>query len=371
MVNSFSLIEPPATTSGRDSDLIGGNYDAVLIAAQAGAHWAWDMLYRSTAPTLLKFLQASAHEHAEHVLGEIFVEAARGVRTFGGDEQALRSWLLGIAYRRLSEARPRRHVRAMPATAAKTVFAALEGAPPIPESLERAHVAAAVRACVSGSPAPAAAPPLFRQLRPIAKYGPPAATSLGAVAALVTAKTVVASALVLAVAAGGVAATAPEAVPAAAPPAAAQPALEAASGNAGFAVPARENARSGKSAAARGAEKANQQRPESAAEAVSRRSVEAHAAAAEHRAEGQARAAEARATRGPKTWTTKPGSSDQVPKQAADRRRAPVKRAGGAKAEAARSEGRASAASSASSAPSFAKSARPPHPGGPASSARP
>lgn len=329
-MNSFSLIDSSAATaSGADSELIGGNYDAVLIAAQAGADWAWAMLYRSTAPALLKFLQAGSNDHAEDLLGEIFVEAARGVRTFGGDEQALRSWLLGIAYRRMSEARPRRNAPAMPAIAAKTVFAALQGAPAIPDPLERAHVAAAVRACVSGSPAPAAAPPLFRQLRPVAKYGPASVAGVGALAALVTAKTLAASALVLVVAAGGVAATAPDLAAVSAPPAAAQPALEAASAKAGFTVPARDEARSRRSAGAGAGDKTSKKgRSESAAEAVSRRSVQAHAAAAEHRAEGQARAAEARATRGPKTWTTQPGSSSQLPKQAAaPDHRAPVKQA--------------------------------------------
>ena len=132
---------------------LGAAYDAVLTAAQAGSDWAWTALYRSLAPPLLTVLHAGGDPAPADTLGEIVVEVARGVRTFGGDEVALRAWVLAIAYRRLaSQRRPRR----------SSVMAA-----GVPLELECEHVQSAVRAALTGSTAPQAAPPAFRQLRPV------------------------------------------------------------------------------------------------------------------------------------------------------------------------------------------------------------
>jgi RNA polymerase sigma factor (sigma-70 family) len=61
-------------------------FDDVLAAAQAGAAWAFEVLYRDLAPTVTGYLRL-------HVL--------TGLAGFRGDEDALRAWVFTIAHRRL------------------------------------------------------------------------------------------------------------------------------------------------------------------------------------------------------------------------------------------------------------------------------
>ena len=133
---------------------LGEAYDPVLTAAQAGSEWAWTALYRSVAGPLLAFLRADGDPVPHETLGDIVVEVARGVRTFGGDEVALREWVFCIACRRLAaQRRTRRSAGVTPAG--------------VLADLEQEHVQAATRAAVTGSTAPQPAPPAFRQLRPV------------------------------------------------------------------------------------------------------------------------------------------------------------------------------------------------------------
>ena len=87
---------------------VGETYDAVLIAAQAGAVWAWTLLYRSVGASLLALLRAGGDSDPEETAGDIFAEVGRGIHSFGGDEHAFRLWVMSVAYRRLLHVRPQR-----------------------------------------------------------------------------------------------------------------------------------------------------------------------------------------------------------------------------------------------------------------------
>lgn len=86
---------------------IGVGFPGVLRAAQAGADWALEALYRELAPGLLAFLRGQGLRDAEDVASEVFVGMVRNIATFEGDEGAFRAWVFSIAHRRIIDERRR------------------------------------------------------------------------------------------------------------------------------------------------------------------------------------------------------------------------------------------------------------------------
>jgi RNA polymerase sigma-70 factor (ECF subfamily) len=76
-------------------------FQAVLSAAQLGAEWALEVLYRDLNPALLRYLAAQAPGVAEDLASETWLGAARQLRAFRGDEKAFRAWIFTIAHHRL------------------------------------------------------------------------------------------------------------------------------------------------------------------------------------------------------------------------------------------------------------------------------
>lgn len=81
----------------------GEAFQSVLMAAQNGAEWAFDKLYRSLNPRLERYLEAKAPGGGQDLAAETWIAAARSFSAFEGNESDLRSWLFTIAYRRLSD----------------------------------------------------------------------------------------------------------------------------------------------------------------------------------------------------------------------------------------------------------------------------
>jgi len=81
---------------------------SIVVAAQAGAEWAWDRLYRSVAPQIRGFLIGRGAEDPDGLLGDVFLDAARNINRFEGSEADFRSWIFTIARRRLIDERRRR-----------------------------------------------------------------------------------------------------------------------------------------------------------------------------------------------------------------------------------------------------------------------
>lgn len=63
--------------------------------------------YRSLAPAVLGYLRAQRSPEPEDVLGEVFLQVARDLSRFRGDDGALRRWVFSIAHNRLLDARRR------------------------------------------------------------------------------------------------------------------------------------------------------------------------------------------------------------------------------------------------------------------------
>lgn len=82
-------------------------FEGVLSAAQEGSDWAWEILVRNYGPNLKRFFSTRGVPDPDALVGEVFVDMARNLGTFSGDDSALRSWVFVIAYRRLSDERRR------------------------------------------------------------------------------------------------------------------------------------------------------------------------------------------------------------------------------------------------------------------------
>ncbi len=93
---------PPTPNTQR----VGEGFDDVLAAAQAGAEWAVAVLYRSLQPRLLRFLRAQAPAHdAEDIAAQTWLEVAKGLGRFSGDEDGFGAFVFTVARRRLTDHR--------------------------------------------------------------------------------------------------------------------------------------------------------------------------------------------------------------------------------------------------------------------------
>jgi RNA polymerase sigma-70 factor (ECF subfamily) len=71
----------------------GESFQDLLEAARAGGEWAWTLIYRDLAPTVLGYLRAEGAHEPEDLLCEVFLHVVRGINTFEGDEDGFRSWV--------------------------------------------------------------------------------------------------------------------------------------------------------------------------------------------------------------------------------------------------------------------------------------
>jgi RNA polymerase sigma-70 factor (ECF subfamily) len=78
-------------------------FDDVLAAAQAGAAWAFERLYRDLAPGVTGYLRLHGATEPDDLASETFIGVFTGLAGFSGDEAGLRSWVFTIAHRRLMD----------------------------------------------------------------------------------------------------------------------------------------------------------------------------------------------------------------------------------------------------------------------------
>ena len=76
-------------------------FDDVLAAAQAGAAWAFEVLYRDLSPVVTGYLRLHGAAEPDDLASETFLGVFTGLAGFSGDEDDLRSWVFTIAHRRL------------------------------------------------------------------------------------------------------------------------------------------------------------------------------------------------------------------------------------------------------------------------------
>jgi RNA polymerase sigma factor (sigma-70 family) len=90
----------------RDQD-----FETRLRAAQDGAEWAWAEIYRDLAGAVAGYLANRGAAEPEDLTSETFLQIARNISTFDGDESSFRSWVFVIAHRRLIDSRRARQRR--------------------------------------------------------------------------------------------------------------------------------------------------------------------------------------------------------------------------------------------------------------------
>jgi len=76
-------------------------FDDVLAAAQAGAAWAFETLYRDLSPAVTGYLRLHGAAEPDDLASETFLGVFTGLAGFRGDEGGLRAWVFTIAHRRL------------------------------------------------------------------------------------------------------------------------------------------------------------------------------------------------------------------------------------------------------------------------------
>ncbi|MCA1842538.1 MAG: RNA polymerase sigma factor [Actinobacteria bacterium] len=86
---------------------IGEPFDDVLVAAQAGAAWATERLYKELAPAVLGYLRVQGASEPEDLTSEVFLAAFSRLGSFRGPEGRFRSWVFTIAHHRLVDDRRR------------------------------------------------------------------------------------------------------------------------------------------------------------------------------------------------------------------------------------------------------------------------
>lgn len=84
---------------------LGDYFGSVLSAARQGKAWAWEALYSELGGPVLQFAARHGAAEAEDVKYATFLQVARDIHLFEGDEHGFRGWVFHIAKRRVIEQR--------------------------------------------------------------------------------------------------------------------------------------------------------------------------------------------------------------------------------------------------------------------------
>jgi signal transduction histidine kinase/DNA-directed RNA polymerase specialized sigma24 family protein len=98
-----TVVRRPATPT---LGLRGERFETVMTAASTGVEWAIGLLYREFHSALLRYLQARGARTPAAAAEHVWLEVARGLQDFSGDERAFRRWLFDLARRPLESGGP-------------------------------------------------------------------------------------------------------------------------------------------------------------------------------------------------------------------------------------------------------------------------
>jgi RNA polymerase sigma-70 factor, ECF subfamily len=76
---------------------LGDRFPAVLDLAASGDQEAFELLWRSTHPMLIRYLRLTCGQSADDIASETWVKAIHSLSKFHGDEHGFRGWLVVIA----------------------------------------------------------------------------------------------------------------------------------------------------------------------------------------------------------------------------------------------------------------------------------
>jgi DNA-directed RNA polymerase specialized sigma24 family protein len=73
--------------------MLGDEYHDTLDAARRGSAVALGAIYHDLYPSVLSYLRVRAPADAEDLTSDVFLDVARGIVTFSGEEQQFRAWV--------------------------------------------------------------------------------------------------------------------------------------------------------------------------------------------------------------------------------------------------------------------------------------
>lgn len=79
-------------------------FSVLLRRASRGDESAWSDLFYMYAPSLIGFLRGAGAPEPDDQLSEVFLQIARDLHTFDGDEGNFRAWIFTIARNRMLDA---------------------------------------------------------------------------------------------------------------------------------------------------------------------------------------------------------------------------------------------------------------------------
>jgi RNA polymerase sigma factor (sigma-70 family) len=79
-------------------------FESTIQQCRAGEEDAWSRVFAGLAPIVLGYLRANGAREPEDVLSETFLQVARDLGRFDGDERGFRAWVFSIAHHRLIDA---------------------------------------------------------------------------------------------------------------------------------------------------------------------------------------------------------------------------------------------------------------------------
>jgi RNA polymerase sigma-70 factor (ECF subfamily) len=124
---------------------LGTAFSSVLTAAKTGAESALASLYADFQPRLLGYFRAQAPAEAEDLAADTWIDAARALNRFEGDEPAFGRWLFTIAHRRLVDFRRRQGRRHEEALSPDAVAELVSRKGWVPETVESEALRAMAR----------------------------------------------------------------------------------------------------------------------------------------------------------------------------------------------------------------------------------
>lgn len=84
---------------------LGEYFPATLAAARQGVTWAWESIYKDLYGPLFGYVRnAGPREDTEDLVSETFLNIARDIHRFEGDEDRFHAWAFTIARRRMQDA---------------------------------------------------------------------------------------------------------------------------------------------------------------------------------------------------------------------------------------------------------------------------
>jgi RNA polymerase sigma-70 factor, ECF subfamily len=83
-------------------------FEARLVAAREGSEWALTALYRALYPRIVAYLRGVEPADADDLASDTWLDVARGLGRFRGDERAFHAWAFTIARRRVTDLRRQR-----------------------------------------------------------------------------------------------------------------------------------------------------------------------------------------------------------------------------------------------------------------------